>query len=1010
MTLSKAESSSPVDEVFAGGGPMGALARRTDWAATPIGPVEDWPQSLRTAVSICLASRFPMVIWWGDDLIQIYNNGYRPFLGIKHPQSLGQPAYECWAEIWDVVGPLCEHVRATGESTWSEDLQLLMERFGFTEETYFTFSYSAIRDEAGDVGGILVTCVETTERVLGERRLRTLRELGVHSGEAKTVAEAASGSARSLAGNSADVPFALLYLIDRQGSTATLAGFAGLQPGEPASPNVVSLDTDAEITAWPFASVVHSGQPEFVTELSGRFDGLPSGPWVEPVETAAIIPVARPGQAQPAAVLVVGVSPVRPLDEAYRAFLGLIANHIATAIANGDAHEEERRRVEAMAELDRAKTAFFSNVSHEFRTPLTLLLGPIEELLATSTLGQTQRDRLELAHRNALRLLKLVNTLLDFSRIEAGRLDASFEPTDIATLTAELASVFRSTCERAGIQLVVDCAPTSQPVHADRDMWEKIVLNLMSNAFKFTFEGTITVRLHEHDGYACLEVCDTGTGIPPEELPHIFARFHRVKGAKSRTYEGTGIGLALVQELVRIHNGRIEVQSEVDKGSCFRVSIPADAADPAHDRAGPTNGVSTAIRATAFTEEALRWISEPSDVWPEQEILPSPASSVPLDATPSETTPARIVIADDNADMRLYLVRLLSERWTTEAFPDGRRALEAIRARPTDVVIADIMMPDLDGFELLRLLRSNEATREIPILLLSARAGEEAKVEGLERGADDYLVKPFSARELLARVSSHLGLSRMRREAAETQRRARLAAEEANRAKSQFLSMMSHELRTPLNAVLGYVDLLLAEIKGPLTPDQRAHVERIKACAAVQLELVDEVLTFARIEAGKEEVRLTSVDVRTSVGEAADLVRPLFEQKGLGLRLEMPDHPVQIVSDPARVRQIILNLASNAVKFTEAGEAKIGVKDLGESVIVEVIDTGPGISPDKLDAIFEPFMRVDQSNTRSGGTGLGLAISLRLALMLEGDLSVESQLGRGSKFTLRLPSGGTASP
>ena len=193
---------------LAGGGELGRLVRAFDWSATPVGPASAWPQSLRTAVSICLASRFPMLIWWGPHLIQIYNDGYRPVLGTKHPRSLGQRGEECWAEIWDVIGPLCDQVRSTGESTWSEDLLLVMERHGYVEETYFTFSYSAIRDESGSIGGVLVTCVETTERVLGARRVGTLRELAESAGDARTVEDACRMAARTLEANPHDVPLA----------------------------------------------------------------------------------------------------------------------------------------------------------------------------------------------------------------------------------------------------------------------------------------------------------------------------------------------------------------------------------------------------------------------------------------------------------------------------------------------------------------------------------------------------------------------------------------------------------------------------------------------------------------------------------------------------------------------------------------------------------------------------------------------------------------------------------
>ena len=278
------------------------------------------------------------------------------------------------------------------------------------------------------------------------------------------------------------------------------------------------------------------------------------------------------------------------------------------AIANARAYEEERKRAEALAEIDRAKTAFFSNVSHEFRTPLTLMLGPLEDELRENSKG---RERIEIAHRNSLRLLKLVNTLLDFARIEAGRIEAVYEPTDLAAATAELASVFRSAIEKAGLRLVVDCPPLPEEVYVDREMWEKIVLNLLSNAFKFTFEGEIKVSLCLRRERVELSVSDTGAGIPAAELSHIFERFHRVRGTDSRTHEGTGIGLSLVQELAKIHGGGVQVRSVEGQGATFTVTIPTGHAHLPKERLGGTRSLmSTSLGATPFVEEALRWLPD----------------------------------------------------------------------------------------------------------------------------------------------------------------------------------------------------------------------------------------------------------------------------------------------------------------------------------------------------------------------------------------------------------------
>ena len=775
-------------ELFEGGGEMGALMRSLDWSQTLLGPVSGWPQSLKTAVSILLNSRYPMFVWWGRDYANLYNDAYRPILGArKHPQFLGQSARDCWADIWNVVGPMADSVFATGQPTWSENLLLIMERNGYTEETYFTFSYSPVRDESGGVGGIFCAVIETTEQIIGERRLQTLRELSASTAEAKTVEEAVKLATAALSANPHDIPFALFYQFDAESQQAALVGTTTNLAAESLSiPQQIELNQARDV--WNLTEVMQTGIPAMISNLTERFGSLPGGAWSECCNCALVMPIAKAGKAHElVGFLIVGISPRREFDDRYRGFFDLVANQVATAIANADAYEAERRRAEALAELDRAKTDFFSNVSHEFRTPLTLTLAPLEETLANPA-GPVPSDReqLETAYRNSQRLLKLVNTLLDFSRIEAGRIEAVYEPTDLAMLTTDLAGVFRSAIERAGLRLRVDCPPLPEPVYVDREMWEKIVLNLLSNAFKFTFEGEIAVILRAGQDRVELAVQDTGTGIPAQELPRIFERFHRVKAARGRSYEGSGIGLALVQELVKLHGGTVEVSSIEAQGTCFTVSLPLGSSHLPPDRIAATRSlVSTATGAAPYVEEVLRWISTDSFT---NVKLSEGGQSLPI-VRPQTQLSARILLVDDNADMRDYVRRLLaSQGYEVETAIDGVAALSAIRESVFDLVLTDVMMPRLDGFGLLKELRSHITTRDIPMILLSARAGEEARIEGLESGADDYLTKPFSARELLARVEAVLKLSRLRRDAIQQEQALR---QEAQAAKQQVETILS---------------------------------------------------------------------------------------------------------------------------------------------------------------------------------------------------------------------------
>jgi signal transduction histidine kinase/CheY-like chemotaxis protein len=739
---------------LAGGGETGALMRSIDWQTTLLGPAREWPQSLRTCINLCLTSRFPIALYWGPEFVMLYNDDLLPMVGAnKHPRAMGRPAFEVLPEIRGIIEPMLRHVVTTGEAVWSGDLMLPLLRHDTPEESYFTFTYSPIRDEAGGVGGVFCAVLETTDKVIEERRLRLLNALADVT-QAKTPAEACALAAAQIERDPSDVPFSLLYLLDERSGVATLAGAANIEPGTPRAPASIA---SGDHSTWPFAVSGESGSPGFVTLEDG-----PGG-----ARGAVILPIERAGGGRPLGFVVAGLGPYLRQSESYERFHNLLAASISQGVSNAAAYEAERQRAESLAELDRAKTTFFSNVSHEFRTPLTLMLAPIQDMATAAPGSSIDPVAVDLLQRNAIRLLKLVNTLLEFSRIEAGRVEAVYEPVDLPAMTAELASSFRAAIERAGLALVVDCPPLPEAVYVDRDMWEKIVLNLLSNAFKFTFAGSITVRLRMVSEGATLDVADTGVGIADDARPRLFERFHRIEGARSRSHEGSGIGLALIQELVRLHGGDVRVSSRIDEGTTFSVRIPRGVAHLPQERIRAARTLpSTAFGAEAFVKEALRW-GRPSEEDTEGASQTSPPRTV-------TSRKERIVFADDNADMRDYVASLLGQHWAVETVSDGRAALASIRRNPASLVLCDVMMPGLDGFGLLRELRADATTRTLPVILLSARAGQEATAEGLHAGANDYVIKPFSARELIARVSAQLAIAAIRREAdaaAEAQRR-----------------------------------------------------------------------------------------------------------------------------------------------------------------------------------------------------------------------------------------------
>jgi PAS domain S-box-containing protein len=738
------------ERAFPGDTEMARRMRALDWGATPLGDPAQWPASLRTACRICLTSRFPMVVFWGDQLHFLYNDDYLPFLGAKHP-ALAKPAAVVWDEIWDVIGPMLDSVRASGQPTWQDRQLLRMNRHGFWEETYWTYSFSPLHDDAGVVRGVFTAATDATGPVIGERRLAVLNELGALASRARSVAEACELVSQVLGRAQADVPFAAVYLREPDGGLA-------LRVTSPAATGPA-----AGLDAWPVAAAAAGGRPILVADVAARAGVLPSGGWPEPPAQALVVPLAGEADGQALGVIVLAASAGRPLDDAYESFLGLLAQQAAAVINSAVAYQAQLRRAEELAELDRAKTVFFSNVSHELRTPLALILGPLAELRSRlADQDGAVREDLDIMQRNGLRLGRLVNTMLDFSRIEAGRLRARFDLVDLAALTADLASVFRSAIDKAGLSYEVDCPPLPAPVPADREMWEQVVLNLLSNALKFTLDGGIRLSLRAEGDEAVLRVADTGSGVPAAELPRLFERFHRVTSTRSRSSEGSGIGLALVREFAGLHGGTAVADSTEGAGTVVTVRIPLRRAGlPAESRPAQDAGrIARDPAAEPFLEEVLRWL--PEEAGGPDPVGPGPARSYPdlLGAAPGG--PARVLVADDNADMRRYLRRLLAPYYQVDTAPDGRAALAAARADPPDLIVSDVMMPGLDGIALTGALRASPATAGVPVLLLSARTGQDAAIAGLDAGADDYLVKPFAASELLARVRGHLQLARLR--------------------------------------------------------------------------------------------------------------------------------------------------------------------------------------------------------------------------------------------------------
>jgi signal transduction histidine kinase len=692
------------------------------------------------------------------------------------------------------------------------------------------------------------------------------------------------------------------------------------------------------------------------------------------------------------------------------------------AAANRDLREAN----EKLQGLDRAKTSFFSNVSHEFRTPLTLILGPIENAV-TQPGGALAGDELLAVHRNAVRLLQLVNDLLDFARIAAGGVEPAFAPTDLGPLTAGLAGAFQSMVEDVGLRLRVDCPPLPAPVYVDRARWEKVVLNLISNAFKFTFQGEIAVALRWRGDRVELQVRDTGTGIPEHELPRVFERFHRVEGARGRSYEGSGIGLALVQEIAGLHAGSVDVESVVSQGTTFTVSIPTGVGHLPPERivAAPEGGSEASSLTRLGTLLGATFGARGSKAEVEQPLRLA--------------NEGRILLADDNADMRNYVLRLLEPYFEVRAVSDGKAALAAARSDPPDLVLSDVMMPEMDGGTLVAALRQDPITHTIPVVLLSARAGEEAVVAGLETGADDYLVKPFSARELLGRVRAHLAMSRMRKEAENAMRelaetRATLVSElehknseveaayhDLQRAQAQLVQSakmaslgelvagVAHEINNPLAFALGHLDTvqrclrraesrLGAALTEEILPDWRRASDRLQE-AQVGLDRIRDLVlrlrTFSRLDEGEQKI----VSIKESVESVLTILEHrLRERVSVVTDFGQPD---QVMCYPSLINQALLNLVTNAADaIAEHGSVTLSTHAEGSDYVIRVADTGSGIPENIRDRVLEPFFTTKPVGE---GTGLGLPITYSIAKKHGGDLELHAGPRGGTVAVLRFP-------
>lgn len=919
------------DPVFACSGEMARRMAAHPWHDSVLGVPAGWPQALRTAVSILLRSKYPMILTWGEDLVMLYNDAFIPTLGEKHPRALGDRLAEQFSEIWEEIRPLQQGVLAGGEATWDEDLPLVIERGRGPEETFFTFSYSAVPDDDRP-GGVLAVLSVTTSEVVGARRLALLNDLGSVAG---VDVEAVVGElGRVLAGHPTEVPGGRLWL-EGPGGPVPAAAF-----GTPPPPLLAAPAPTTDLDAAQVGDRVW---------LAAGTDG-------------------------PRATLELSLPPLRPLDDDHRRFLRQLAQQVGQQLDIARARELEVARARALAELDAAKTEFLSTMSHELRTPLTLLLGPVEDVAAgrREPLGQEEAGRLQHQGR---RLLGMVEDLLEVARAESGRLVPRPEPVAAGPFTARLVSPLLEAAERAGLaveqrwQLGAACL-------LDRRLWENIVVNLVANAVKYTPAGLVAVSLVGEARDLVLTVRDSGIGIPVEEQPLVFQRFHRVRTDEGRTIEGAGVGLAIVADAVHALGGSVDLVSTPGRGTTVTVRLPGIVLDDPGPRPA---GTPTLLPTEAPTEDRLASVAARAEA-----LVPGPGAETgpwtSSDRAVADDPGAPVLlVVDDNPGMRAYLAECLEGLGTVVVAKDGLEALDLLARWPVGLVVSDVMMPRMDGEELLCRIRQHPEWSDLPVVLLSARAETAAAVSGLGHGADDYLAKPFSRDELLARARAHLELTALRRE---TQRR---------RDRDTVLAGVSHDMQTPLAVIVGGLGLVDASALAPADADV---LRRVRRSGEDLRGLVCEMLDRYALSWGEEvRIRAEPVDLRPLVLDA-------LRAGGPQVHVEVPPG-CTVLADGLRLRRVLVNLLENCAR-AGARTVQVSVRPRpGQPEVLEVrvVDDGPGILPAVAERLFDPW----ESSAEDGGTrGLGLFVSRASARGMGGDLVLGSTGPRGTTFVLTL--------
>lgn len=663
------------------------------------------------------------------------------------------------------------------------------------------------------------------------------------------------------------------------------------------------------------------------------------------------------------------------------------------------AYSELNDLYKKVTQLDQLKTSFFANVSHELRTPLALIFAPVEHLLQTAKDPAARRE-LTVVRRNALLLHKYVNDLLDVSKLEVGRLDLHYSRIDLAAMARAMANIFESIVSERGISVALQ-APAEVVAEVDGDKVQRVFMNLLSNAFKYApNDSTVRLSLTEDGDLLSLTVEDAGPGVHPDYRETIFERFQQGDRDTQRRYGGTGLGLSIVKEFVEMHGGTIFVGESPAGGAQFRVRLPRHAPRGSDVQTSAWTGTDTVLQRLANAPAT------------------APAEIEPISVQPRVAARPDVLVVEDNQDMREFICRVLEPDAQTRTADNGQAALAAIRERMPDLILTDMMMPVMTGEELIAALRQDEALRDLPVILLTAKADEETKLNLLVEGAQDYVLKPFSIDELRARVRNQLQTKLTRdtlRHALDSRSgdlasmvqelaAARTSAVAANAAKDDFLAVLSHELRTPLTPALAAASALMNEAAD--ASEVREYLAIIRRNIELEARLVDDLLDVTRITQGKLRIHSNPTDLHAILRDALAMIKPALQEKQITPVLDLARERLMIRGDAARLTQVFSNLFGNAVKFSPSGgQVTIRTLQSADKMRVQIEDNGIGIAPELLPHIFEPFRQGQAGTTRRfGGLGLGLSVAKGLVDAHGGTISVRSAGQRqGATFIVELP-------